>query len=183
MTTLFPKKTLYDHSHVYEEEFDDEVEASFQDLRDLFDERMHVGETSDEMFSWMICQLHDNGKPFNILYGQFSTSIYPPKHKWVFLANNPENNPNKLESHEFNNIVVTCKQFTDDTLRSINRDPTYVGVPTKYYKVSGCPMHHVNGRYMNNGLYHQPKTQFHTGDSEGMAAVKYKNVRNFYILR
>ncbi len=121
--------------------------SSFQDLAYLFHERPD----SNDMFSWMICQLTDDNKPCNLLYGQFSTSVYPPKTNWVFLANNDEYNPDKLPISDFQRIKVKQKESIDNTIKSaLDRD--YISAPSRYYKLSGCPIHHVNGKYLNDGV-------------------------------
>lgn len=167
----------------------------------------NVIDTPSEIHSWMICQLTEDRKPVNILYGQFSQSINPPKTGWVFLANNKEFNPNNVDVDVFQKIRVKLKHFEDDTVNvkrpiTLNEDGTEASlvdslrpsVPTRYYSVSKCPIHHVNGRYINNGYFYQTAPTVDLFDStidhtvaaklpKHEAALMYRNVRDFYILR
>ncbi len=152
---------------------------------------------TNEMFAWMICQLNEDNKPFNLLYGQFSTTIYPPKTGWVFLANNKEHNPERLPVSVFQQVKVSQRKAVDNSLEQhYNADTPianrHASAPSRYYKVSGCPVPHVNGRYLNDGMYHQPRP---TEDSlditlgragtphNSNAVIKYRNVRDYFILR
>ncbi len=178
--------------------------SGFQDLSYIFDDKLN--NKPNEMFSWMICQLTEDNKPFNMLYGQFSASFYPPKTGWVFLANNEEYNPNALPVSVFQQVKVVPKQFNDDTQKATSPgnpnnnksqgDLSPASAPSRYYKVSGCPIPNVNGRYLNNGLYKQPvppnaygggaevmESSFASTTGNKNEAIKYRNVRDFYIIR
>lgn len=167
----------------------------------------NVIDNPSEIHSWMICQLTEDRKPVNILYGQFTQSMYPPRTGWVFLANNREFNPNNVDVQVFQQIRVKLKTFVDDT-QNVKRPVVYnddgteaslaetlrPSVPTRYYSISRCPIHHVNGRYINCGYFQQNAPTVDLFDStidhtvaaklpKHEAALMYRNVRDFYILR